>query len=645
MSAAVAGVDRAAAAARSLGLTSQWAELKQRIASVTGATTGSPQSTLGAYDGLTSAIENLVAADGNNSNMILDPANDSYYLMDAVLNHLTLLSDGAGQAGDLESMIASAGTTPSLAARLQLEDLRQTLISSLATAQSDYATAFANTKDATLQPALGAGLAALERAIQPVLNDLRAAVTGGISAGAQSAAGRAAELVTNSVGLATLPRINRLLAARIAGYSGNTTRTEALTLVAVLLSLYMFVGFYLSASRSIEGVLSAAEAVAERGEIDQRVEIASRDELGRVGCALSEVMAYLGTTATAAEAIAGGDLTVDVTPKSDQDRLSHAFKRMTESLRGLVAGLADRAGALAESSQHLGAISSESGRAVGEIVLAMANVAEGAEGQVAEVTAARRSAEEATGIANRSSETAQVAADAVRRASDAARDGAQSAEEATAAMHSVREASNEIASVVSSLAERSQEIGSIVVTITGIAEQTNLLALNAAIEASRAGDLGRGFAVVAEEVRKLAEESRIAAEGIAQLIEQVQAETQRAVATAARGNEHTAASTEIVDRFHHSFREIERAVADADAQMGDISAMAARIVGECTAVDERIIAILDVATQASASTQEVTAATEETSASTEEVAASAHELSSTADKLQEMIGAFHVGPS
>ncbi|MGR5501673.1 methyl-accepting chemotaxis protein [Vibrio sp. DNB22_10_4] len=155
---------------------------------------------------------------------------------------------------------------------------------------------------------------------------------------------------------------------------------------------------------------------------------------------------------------------------------------------------------------------------------------ESSEAQFREVDLVATASEEMTQTAALVVQNAEVAVEAASTANESASQGQEVAELSASEMVRLVEQMKVTVPVVEELAKNNANITEILAVIEGISEQTNLLALNAAIEAARAGEQGRGFAVVADEVRSLASRTQDSVGEIQQVIERVQKGTADVVA-------------------------------------------------------------------------------------------------------------------
>jgi methyl-accepting chemotaxis protein len=348
-------------------------------------------------------------------------------------------------------------------------------------------------------------------------------------------------------------------------YTATRDYIIGLTVIALVLAISAALWIALGINRGLKKIMVVAEAVA-LGDLNQDVDIKTNDEIKDLVNRINVMTGNLRNTASIADQIADGDLTVTPTPLSDKDTLGLALERMVERLRGVVADALSASDNVSSGSQELSASSEQLSQGATEQASSAEEASASMEEMAANIKQNADNAAQTEKIARQSSKDAEASGEAVGRAVSAMR----------------------------TIAEK-------ISIVQEIARQTDLLALNAAVEAARAGEHGKGFAVVASEVRKLAERSQAAASEISSLSgETVQVATE---------------AGEMLNRLVPDIRKTAELVSEISAA--------------CREQDIGASQINEAIQQLDKVTQQNSGASEEMSATSEELAAQAEELQSS----------------
>ena len=403
--------------------------------------------------------------------------------------------------------------------------------------------------------------------------------------------------------LAEIERTGKLIAAQVAGGEGesrarlktigptfekfargvqNTLDLKSTGLATAGGVMSATEGDYAAAKTELRQVVKAERAATTADFAEsQRIAQATQRALLAVltaAIALSGAAAWLAVRAIngplrqalgAADALAGGNLTFSVEPRSQDatGQMLTALNRVSGSLSSMVDGIR-------LSAEHIGQASQEIAQGNG-------NLSHRTEQQAADLQQTASSVEQLTSTVKATAGNAQQARQLSSEASEAVGSGSQ--------------AVTDVVQTMASIDAQAKRIAEIIGTIDGIAFQTNILALNAAVEAARAGEQGRGFAVVASEVRTLAGRSSQAAKEIRVLIN-------TAVEQVEAGSSKVQAAGGAMQRIVHSIGRVEQVVSEistaCNEQAGGIE-LVNQAVSRMDHVTQQNAALVEEATAAS----------------------------------------------
>jgi methyl-accepting chemotaxis protein len=122
--------------------------------------------------------------------------------------------------------------------------------------------------------------------------------------------------------------------------SAHVTDSATAVFYRVLLVTVAFVAFATAVgtyiARGIAKPVGELAAAADRiavGDVDQRIEHRSHDEVGRLAESFRSLVAYIRDVAAAAEGVSRGDVSVKLTPRSDADVLSQSMGKAIVALQ------------------------------------------------------------------------------------------------------------------------------------------------------------------------------------------------------------------------------------------------------------------------------------------------------------------------
>ena len=299
--AAVAEIDAADARMGAMMKTSeQWASLRAEWEALRdSASTMQTEVATAAHQKIIDDTLMLLITVGNNSNLILDPDLDSYYLMDNLIKNIPLASNHLSQIRN-ESVDIAVHSVLTVEEKTQLVILKGLAESSFRQVLTSFD--YAVSAEPVLESLTGTARIASDNVAAYLDNidtniigkDIRASINSLdfaiVSINTGDVYRISTEAIDSMFGLHDLvaPALNGLLQQRIDVIRSARTNVLAITVGALALTVYLFSGFYQSVLNAIHNLEDAAKRMIS-GQLDGALVLDNRDELAQVAISFNNV--------------------------------------------------------------------------------------------------------------------------------------------------------------------------------------------------------------------------------------------------------------------------------------------------------------------------------------------------------------------